>query len=102
MKNHFGSTDDAIATDSRSASFDDVKRDITELKDDTKSYVTDLAEDGAEKLKHGKEAIVEGGKTVIHKGEEAHKAMCDFVTSRPTTAVLMAIGVGAILGRILR
>lgn len=47
-----------------------------------------------------KDAVMNSAKDVAHRAESAHEQMCSYVKKNPTASVLIALGAGAIIGRI--
>jgi ElaB/YqjD/DUF883 family membrane-anchored ribosome-binding protein len=82
-----------------------IKDDLTKLGSDAKDYATGAALRAAEVAKdtarQGTDAVLDTAKRATDYSKHAHEQMCDFVRERPTTSVLLAIGVGALLARIL-
>lgn len=65
---------------------------------DKASNAMDYAADKAHTIG---ESIADGGKHIAERAESAHSAICAYTKSNPTTAVLLAFGLGAILARLL-
>ncbi len=86
--------------DSNSATLTDVKRDAMTLKDDAASYLAGTASAGVDVLKRGAESVAEKGKTVVAKGDKAMQSACDYIGERPIMSILIAVGVGALIGRL--
>lgn len=89
---------------SRSALREDVnalRDDLGVLKTDAARTVSDLASAGRGLAKEGVHMATDMAKRGGAQAENLHKAMCDFVAERPTTAILIAVGVGALLARML-
>lgn len=47
-----------------------------------------------------KDTVVHSAKDIAHRAETAHEKMCGYVKSNPTASVLLALGAGAIIGRL--
>lgn len=68
---------------------------------------SDAAKIGAE-VKHlakdsaavAKDTVMHSAKDIAHRAETAHEKMCSYVKSNPTASVLLALGAGAIIGRL--
>lgn len=90
-----------ISDDHRSATLTDIKRDVVTLKDDTTAYLAGSAQAGVDVVKKGTDSLVASGKQAAAKGEAAFKSACELVAERPVTAIVVAMGIGALLGRIL-
>lgn len=77
------------------ASVADLRSDAAVLSADVKHMARDAAavvKDGATSTAHDLKERAEG----------AHEKMCGYVKANPTAAILIALGAGAILGRLLR
>jgi ElaB/YqjD/DUF883 family membrane-anchored ribosome-binding protein len=78
-----------------------VRDDLGHLKDDAIKAAAHTKEQAAEALRHGKESATEMARSATESCKQYHQSMCDSVKKNPTTAVLLAIGVGVIAGRLL-
>jgi ElaB/YqjD/DUF883 family membrane-anchored ribosome-binding protein len=85
----------------RHPSLTDVKEDVTKLKDDVTKCAVDVAEVGRDMAKNGVAHTVETGKKLAKSAQESHEKVCTYISANPTTSVLIAAGVGALLARIL-
>jgi ElaB/YqjD/DUF883 family membrane-anchored ribosome-binding protein len=73
-------------------------------KDTGHEYVdkaSNVAHDMVDKAHDASNAVAETGENIAHKFEEGHKKVCSFTRENPTAAVLIAVGVGAIIARLL-
>lgn len=73
----------------------DLRNDAAVLSADVKHMAKDAAavvKDGAQSTAHD----------LKHRAEGAHEQLCSYVKSNPTASILIALGAGAILGRLLR
>ena len=60
----------------------------------------DLKKDVAA-VRHGKESATDMARSAREGVREYHESMCDSIKKNPTTAVLLAVGLGVIAGRLL-
>lgn len=79
-----------------SSAMSDVKHDLQELGSDTKVAAGEIKHCAEHELEHAKELAHQGGEQV----QEWHKTFRSNVSRHPTTAVLITLGVGAVLGRL--
>lgn len=76
-------------------SVSDLRTDAATLSADVKHMARDAAavvKDGAHSTAHD----------LKHRAEGAHEQLCGYVKANPTASILIALGAGAILGRLLR
>ncbi|TVQ62436.1 MAG: hypothetical protein EA379_05265 [Phycisphaerales bacterium] len=71
------------------------------MKRDFGEKATDVADNLAHHAHDAGHAIQDAGQSIAKKSKHAHGAVCSFTKENPTTAVLIAFGIGAILARIL-
>lgn len=71
-----------------------LKRDLAHLRDDVVDVGSQAAQDATERLRHGADSIG-------HQFKSAHESACKRISDHPTAAVLVALGVGAVIGRML-
>ncbi len=83
------------------ASVQDVKEDVAQLRHDVAEYASDATRTGIDAVKAGASHLAETGKKAGHTMQETHEKMCGYVSAHPTTSVLIAAGVGALLARVL-
>jgi ElaB/YqjD/DUF883 family membrane-anchored ribosome-binding protein len=89
------------SSDHHRTGFADVKEDLKDLKHDAAAYASDIASTGIDAVKHGADKVVETSKKVGAAAQGTHEKVCDYVSKNPTTSVLIAAGVGAVLARVL-
>jgi ElaB/YqjD/DUF883 family membrane-anchored ribosome-binding protein len=87
--------------ETRMPSFGAVKDDVSRLKDDVTDYASSAAHTGVEAVMAGAERVAETGRKAADIARESHGKMCEYVTAHPTTSVLIAVGIGAVLARLL-
>lgn len=93
----------SVLSDDRShaATFSDIKRDVTHLKDDATSFVAASAQTGVETVRKSAESLAEQGKKAAVKGEQVFKTACEYVAERPVISMAFALTIGTIVGRLL-
>ncbi|MCC6907541.1 MAG: hypothetical protein IT430_06355 [Phycisphaerales bacterium] len=79
----------------------DIKNDLTRLKDDASRTVSDVAEAGREYARAGRDRAIEAGHKVSETGRDSYERFCEYVSENPTTSILIALGVGAVISRLL-
>jgi len=80
---------------------DNIKRDVATLKDDVSHEAHRMKDQVRDTVKAKGQQLVEMGKKAGHQMEGVHHKMCDYVQKNPTTSVLIALGVGALVARFL-
>lgn len=90
------------------ASLKDVKHDAMNVKKELGTLASDagdaargMAEHGAEVARHGAERVMHRASDIADRTRGVYSQGCDYVRRNPTTSVLIAIGAGAIIGRLL-
>lgn len=83
-----------ISTMSDANSGSDMASDITHKAKEAGDTIKDKTHDVGHSMQ-------DAGHTISEKYKDTHKAICDFTKENPTSAVLIAFGLGAILARIL-
>lgn len=78
-----------------------VKDDLVHLKDDAVRAAAHTKDQAVEAIQHGKESVTDMARSATECCKEYHQSMCDSVKKNPTTAVLLAVGIGVIAGRLL-
>ncbi|GJM19244.1 MAG: hypothetical protein DHS20C14_14570 [Phycisphaeraceae bacterium] len=78
-----------------------VREDLATLKNDAVDVGTQAAQQVAERVKVGAEHASELAQTAGQQCKAAHESMCKQVTKHPTAAVLLALGAGAVIGRVM-
>ncbi len=93
-------------------SFSNVKEDLNRLKDDAYEAASATAQVAKQTAKRGVETAKDYAKQGVETAEDyakqandyamdAYSSACDYVRERPATSILIALGAGAILSRIL-
>ncbi len=78
-----------------------VKDDLATLAGDAKDCAVGVASAGADTARKGAESMMNTASDIAERTRSAHDQACGYVRRNPTTAVLLAVGVGAVLGRVL-
>lgn len=78
-----------------------VKEDLDALKKDTAMLTSHATEQAVEAVKAGAKSAGEVASTTGQKMKQTHTAVCDQVRARPTASVLIALGAGVMIGRVL-
>ncbi len=85
--------------------FGAVRQDISKLGSDAVDYASGAAAGAAQmvsdKARHGADVALDAAKRAGEYGNEAYDQVCDFIRERPMTSALIAVGIGAVLARIL-
>jgi ElaB/YqjD/DUF883 family membrane-anchored ribosome-binding protein len=79
----------------------DVKQDVAQLKHDVAQCAGGAARTGIDAVKIGASHLAQTGRKVGHAARETHERMCGYVSAHPTTSLLVAAGLGALLARVL-
>lgn len=103
------SGDDKSRTTSQSESnMADIKKDAHSVREDLHQLKEDagrLTSHAADEIKHGvrqgTQSVSEFAHIATDKVSEYNTAACASIRERPVTSVLMALGVGVILGKLL-
>lgn len=78
-----------------------VKKDLATLKTDAARVASDATAEAIEAVRCGAESAGEMAKSVGDRAQKVHSAMREHVVSRPTTSILIALGVGVVAGKLL-
>jgi len=78
-----------------------VKKDLTALKTDAVRVASEATSEAIDAVRCGAESAGEMAKSVGDRAQKAHTAMREHVVARPTTSILIALGVGVIAGKLL-
>ncbi len=78
-----------------------VKDDLVHLKDDAVRAASHTKDQAVDAIREGKESVTDMARSAAECCKEYHQSMCDSVKKNPTTAILLAVGVGVIAGRLL-
>lgn len=77
-----------------------VGEDLARLKSDAAGAATTVAKSTAELARHGADAATEYVKRAGDQAKDTYESARAFVVHRPVASVLIAVGVGAVLGRV--
>jgi ElaB/YqjD/DUF883 family membrane-anchored ribosome-binding protein len=89
------------ADESVLATFGNVKDDVSQLTQDVAECASSVAHTSAEAVKSSAVHVAEFGKKAAGAAKDSHGRLCEYVSAHPTTAILIAAGVGALVARIL-
>ncbi len=78
-----------------------VRDDLSVLKEDASKLTSHATQHAIEAVKTGAESAGEVAKSFSQNAKKCHESVCEQVSARPTTAVILAIGVGVVAGRLL-
>lgn len=78
-----------------------VRDDLAHLKDDAIRAASHTKEQAVDAVRQGTESATEMARSAAECCKEYHQNMCESVKKNPTTAVLLAVGIGVIAGRLL-
>lgn len=91
---------DSRSGDARSA-IREVKEDVRQLKQDVSQAASAAAHSGMEAIRSGASQVSDRGRRVAEAAKDTHERMCSYVSEHPTTSLLIAVGVGAVLGQLI-
>jgi ElaB/YqjD/DUF883 family membrane-anchored ribosome-binding protein len=80
---------------------DAVKQDLAHLKEDVVRASSHAASEAASALRAGADSANELACTARDSAKRGHEAMCSAVRKNPTASVLVALGAGVVVGRVL-
>lgn len=80
---------------------DAVKQDLAHLKEDVVRASSHAATEAAHVLRAGADSASELATTARDSAKRGHDAMCTAVRKNPTASVLLALGAGVVVGRVL-
>ncbi len=81
----------------RSEAYHDIKSELTSVKEG----VSTLAHDAKQIAKEGVDATLHQAKKAVDRVQSGYETVCTYAKEHPTTAILVALGVGAIIGRLM-
>lgn len=88
-------------TDRTHASYSDIGEDLAEIRRDLAALKGDAFDAAAGTMHAGAQAVRDAGDVVTDTAQDAYGEVCDYVRSNPTTSLLIAAGVGVLVGRFL-
>jgi len=98
----------ATMSETKPTTMSDVKKDLGHVKDDVSALGSDArdlavsAKDSAvDAVRSGAQCSKETLKDIGEQAQQYHTTVKEQVIKHPTTSILVAVGVGAILGKIL-
>ncbi len=83
------------------ADADTVRQDLAALKDDAVDVGSQAAKEVVHRVQSGAESAMELAQSTGDKARACHKSVCKQVSKHPTAAVLISLGAGAVLGRLI-
>jgi ElaB/YqjD/DUF883 family membrane-anchored ribosome-binding protein len=93
-------TEHPKAADLRS-DLNQVGQSISKLGADASQYVRGQAQHGRETVRHQYEHLQHQGKHAIDSAQGWYDQGCKYIAKNPAASVLIAVGVGALLSRVL-
>ena len=78
-----------------------VRKDLAALKNDVVDVGSQAAQHASERIKHGTETASDAVKSAGEQIQSAHTSVCKKVSAHPTAAILVSLGLGAVLGRMM-
>jgi ElaB/YqjD/DUF883 family membrane-anchored ribosome-binding protein len=78
-----------------------VREDFSQLKDDAGKLTSHAAEEVRSTVQQGAQRVSDFAHNATDKVSEYNTAACNSIRERPVTSVLMALGVGVILGKLM-
>ena len=78
-----------------------VKEDLEVLKEDAAQLTSHATAQAIEAVKVGAKSAGEVASSTGQKMKQTHSAVCDQVRARPTASILVALGAGVMIGRVL-
>ncbi len=82
-----------------------LKRDLAALRNDSTDYMTGAVHSGAQAARQKAESMLDSTRemasNVADHARGGQERFCEYVRQNPTASVLIAVGVGAILGKLL-
>jgi ElaB/YqjD/DUF883 family membrane-anchored ribosome-binding protein len=78
-----------------------VKKDLAALKTDAARMASDATSEAVEAVRCGAESASELAKSVGDRAQKMHSSVREHVIARPTTSILIALGVGVVAGKLL-
>lgn len=82
-------------------SYGHVKDDLHKLKDDAVGAASATVQAAKQKAMQGVDSATEYAQQANDYAMDAYESACEYVRERPATAMLIAVGVGAVLSRLL-
>ncbi len=73
---------------------------MSDLRTDVAAVSTDVKNLARDSAVVAKDTVAQTAQGIAHRAETAHEQMCGYVKKNPTASVLIALGAGAIIGRL--
>jgi ElaB/YqjD/DUF883 family membrane-anchored ribosome-binding protein len=93
--------DNTMATSNRGHDRSEAYTDVAAGLTGAKEGASKLASEVRHKAQEGIDLTVDQAKKVAGRVQEGHTKICEYTSNHPTTALLIALGIGAIAGRLL-
>ncbi len=73
---------------------------ISDVRADAATVTSDVKHLAKDSATVAKDTVVHSAEDIARRAESAHSQMCSYVKSNPTASVLIALGTGALIGRL--
>lgn len=73
---------------------------MSDLRSDAQAVGTEVKNLARDSATVAKDTVVHSAKDIAHRAENVHEKMCEYVKTNPTASLLIALGAGAIIGRL--
>lgn len=78
-----------------------LRRDLAALQRDARGYAGGVARRGSAAVRHRAESALDSARHVADQAESVYDEGLDYVRRNPAVSVLVAVGVGAVVARLL-
>lgn len=78
-----------------------LRRDLAALRHDAGSYASGAARRGSSAVRHQAESAMGSARHAAEQAESIYDDGADYIRRNPTVSVLVAVGVGAVVARLL-
>ncbi len=95
------SPSDGIPPHDDQSAFRDLRDDVSRLGDDARRGAGEMAHAGLDAARRGAVHAIEVGERAASAARNSHQKMVQFVSANPAASVLVAVGVGALLARLI-
>lgn len=92
---------DGVSAHHDHSTFRDLRDDVSRLGVDARRGAGEAAHAGLHAARQGALHAIEAGERAVSTARSAHQKMVQFVASNPATSVLIAVGVGALVARLI-
>lgn len=73
---------------------------MSDVRAEAASVATEVKHLARDTATVAKDTVTHSASDLAHRAESAHTQMCKYVKSNPTASVLIALGAGALIGRL--